>query len=133
MAKKRILIVEDDVECAAAYKELLEDEYDVAIAHDGSTALRLVGEAASPFDLLILDMMMPSGDELRTPDMGLSTGLETVRELDRRGVSIPTIVVSVVWEEEVTSQIRACGVRAVLQKPVRPPTKLLETVAEIIG
>jgi CheY-like chemotaxis protein len=133
VAKKRILIVEDDVECAAAYKELLEDDYDVEVAHDGSAGLRLVAEARAPFDLLVLDMMMPSGEDLQTPDMGLSTGLATMRELNRRGLSIPTIVISVVWEEDVTSQIRACGVRAVLQKPVRPPTKLLETVAEIIG
>jgi CheY-like chemotaxis protein len=133
VAKKRILIVEDDVECAVAYRELLEDDYDVALAHDGTAGLKLITEADPPFDLLILDMMMPSGEEIRTKDMGLSTGLETMRELDRRGLCVPTIVVSVVWEEEVTSQIRACGARAVLQKPVRPPTKLLETVAEIIG
>ena len=133
MAKKRILIVEDDVECALGYQELLEDDYEVAVAHDGSTGLRMVEEAAAPFDLLILDMMMPSGEDLQTPDMGLSTGLETMRELEQRGVSIPTIVISVVWDEGMTAQIRARGARAVLQKPVRPSTKLLEAVAQVLA
>ena len=133
MAKKRILIVEDDVECALAYQELLEDEYDVTVAHDGSSGLKMVEEAEAPFDLLILDMMMPSGEDLQTPDMGLSTGLEAMKELENRGVAIPTIVISVVWDESITKQIRARGARAVLQKPVRPPAKLLEAVAQILG
>jgi len=133
MAKKRILIVEDDVECALAYKELLDDDYDVQVAHDGSTGLRLATESQPALDLLILDMMMPSGEAIATSDMGLSTGLETMKELNRQGIHIPTIVISVVWDESMTNQIRQHGAVAVLQKPVRPSTKLLETVAQVLG
>ncbi len=58
MDAKRILIVEDDADIAAIERDYLElGGYAVTIAPDGTTGL----EAAlhQPFDLLLLDVMMP--------------------------------------------------------------------------
>ena len=62
----RILVVDDDEECRAALKELLETHgYDVREAEDGRVALDEMVSSEKP-SLIILDIEMPrmSGTEL---------------------------------------------------------------------
>ena len=61
----RILIVEDEASIADAMSlNLREEGYDVSVARRGDDGLRLAQEG--PFDLLILDLMLPgvSGQEI---------------------------------------------------------------------
>jgi two-component system response regulator SaeR len=128
---KRVLVVEDDVECAEAYRELLNEAgYDVTLAHDGSTGLDLFGK--DNYDMAMLDIMMPSGDKLHTDDLGLSTGLEVVKQIRAKTETLPILVISVVWDEETSRSLRSLGVTEVLQKPVRPEA-LVRTVGQILG
>lgn len=61
MEKKKILLVDDDVDFAEATKIILESKsYDVFIAHDGQEGLKKV-QTEQP-DLIILDVMMPEMD-----------------------------------------------------------------------
>lgn len=63
MELKRILIVEDDADIAAIERDYLElGGYAVTIAPDGTTGL----DAAlhQPFDLILLDVMLPGIDAL---------------------------------------------------------------------
>ncbi len=61
MEKKKILLVDDDVDFAEATKLILESKsYDVFIAHDGQEGLKKV-QTEQP-DLIILDVMMPEMD-----------------------------------------------------------------------
>ena len=61
MEKKKILLVDDDVDFAEATKLILESKsYDVILAHDGQECLNKV-HAVQP-DLIILDVMMPHMD-----------------------------------------------------------------------
>ena len=70
----RILIVEDDQAIAIALEDDLRMEgYSVEVAHDGETASRQAREA--PFDLILLDLMLPKKD-----------GFEVCREIRRAGV-----------------------------------------------
>ena len=70
----RILIVEDDQAIAIALEDDLRMEgYSVEVAHDGETASRRAREA--PFDLILLDLMLPKKD-----------GFEVCREIRRAGV-----------------------------------------------
>ena len=97
MELKRILIVEDDADIAAIERDYLElGGYAVTIAPDGTTGL----DAAlhQPFDLILLDVMLPGEDgfsilkKLRnTPALrrlpiimvtAKSSELDTVRGLD---------------------------------------------------
>src|SRR3954453_18831538 len=76
----RILLIEDEKKTAAFLaKGLREAGYTVEVAHDGEKGL---AEASSspPFDLLIVDVMLPKKD-----------GWEVVAELRRRNISTPVI------------------------------------------
>lgn len=57
--RSRVLVVDDDTEMCAMLKEYLtREQFDVALAHDGDGALRLV-EETSP-DIVLLDVSMPN-------------------------------------------------------------------------
>ena len=59
--KKRVLIVEDDLELAQIYETLLEGfDYDVTTASDGSLALKRV--LAQDMDAVLCDLRMPELD-----------------------------------------------------------------------
>jgi two-component system, OmpR family, response regulator MprA len=61
MAGSRILVVEDDPRLAATLERVLgADAYDVEAAGDGPDALRRARER--PFDLVVLDIMLPGLD-----------------------------------------------------------------------
>jgi len=81
MAGSRILVVEDDRPIAAMLERVLGTEgYDVDVANDGSEALRLARER--PFDLVVLDLMLPGLD-----------GIAVCRRL-RATSSIPILVLT---------------------------------------
>ena len=63
--KSRIMLVEDNVDETVLYKGELErdGDYEVLVAYDGEMALRLFSEQG-PFDLVILDSMMPGMDSI---------------------------------------------------------------------
>jgi two-component system, OmpR family, response regulator MprA len=81
MAGSRILVVEDDQPIAAMLERVLTTEgYDVELAHDGNEALRRARER--PFDLVVLDLMLPGID-----------GIAVCRRL-RETSSIPILVLT---------------------------------------
>src|SRR6266516_3299323 len=70
----RILVVEDERELAMGLEDDLKLEgYDVEVQSDGESASRRARE--KPFDLIILDVMLPRKD-----------GFEVCRELAPRGL-----------------------------------------------
>lgn len=67
----KILIIEDEFNLLALYKELLEDEgFDVTTSTNGKEGLSLA--LSQPFDLILLDLMLP----------GMS-GLDILKELKK--------------------------------------------------
>ncbi len=81
MAGSRILVVEDDPPVAAMLERVLGTEgYDVAIAGEGGDAIRRARER--PFDLVVLDLMLPGLD-----------GIAVCRRL-RAASSIPILVLT---------------------------------------
>ena len=81
----RLLVVEDDDTIRETVGEALRSEgYDVLTSSDGASALNLVlSECSNPFQLIVLDLMMP----------GLG-GLDFCRELRRINNTTPILVVS---------------------------------------
>lgn len=81
----RLLVVEDDDTIRETVGEALRSEgYDVLTSSDGASALNLVlTESSNPFQLIVLDLMMP----------GLG-GLDFCRELRRINNTTPILVVS---------------------------------------
>jgi two-component system response regulator MprA len=73
MSGSRILVVEDDPRLAATLERVLAAEnHDVEVAADGTTALRLARER--PFDLVVLDIMLPGLDGIAVCKRLRSTG-----------------------------------------------------------
>lgn len=78
----RILLVEDDTRTAAFIKKGLNQAgFVVTHAHDGEEGLHLA--AMEPFDVAVVDIMLPKMD-----------GLSLVNELRKKKVMIPIIVLS---------------------------------------
>jgi len=78
----RILVVEDEKKVAAFIKRGLEEEgYLVDAVHDGEEGVRLAQE--QPYELLILDVMLPRKD-----------GLSVVRELRQSGRVMPVLMLT---------------------------------------
>ena len=62
MLKPTILIVDDEKPTREGLRAALEDKYDVYIAEDGESAIRLIEEDG--FDVLLTDLRMPGVDGL---------------------------------------------------------------------
>ncbi len=76
---KRILIVEDEESLALALEnDLLREGYQVRVVADGDAAART--GVAEPWDLILLDVMLPGKD-----------GFEVCRELRRAGIQTPIL------------------------------------------
>lgn len=78
----KLLVVEDDKTVGQYVKRGLEEQQYIADwVTDGDEALRLVSTA--PYDLLILDLRLPG-----------MTGLEVLRNLRDRGLTLPVLVLT---------------------------------------
>lgn len=78
----RILIAEDDERLADAIARGLRQKlFAVDVVHDGARAL--VEAAVTPYDALILDVMLPR-----------ATGFEVARELRARGARVPILMLT---------------------------------------
>ena len=76
----KILIVEDDEAQRFLYhEELVEEGYDVVLAKNGAEALKCLDE--SPFDLIVLDIRMPT-----------MNGTEVLGKISSRHKEIPVII-----------------------------------------
>ena len=78
----RILVIEDERKLAAAIKDGLEsDDYAVTVAHTGEDGFYLL--CKQPFDLTILDVMLPGRD-----------GFEILGSLREQGLKIPILLLT---------------------------------------
>jgi two-component system response regulator MprA len=77
----RVLVVDDDPAVRSAIARALRIDYDVDEAVDGADAL--AQHSTTPFDAIVLDLLMPEVN-----------GLEVSRALRRRGDAVPVLVVT---------------------------------------
>ena len=74
--RTRVLIVEDEKKVANALREGLEDEgYQVVVEHSGEGAIARVG--AEPFDVALVDLMLPGVDGLHVVSKLRGSGHDT--------------------------------------------------------
>jgi DNA-binding response OmpR family regulator len=107
-----ILVVEDEQKMAKALQEGLEaDEYSVQVAHTGEEGFYLV--QAQPFDLVILDVMLPGHD-----------GFEILATLRKRGIKTPVMLLT--SRDSVEDRVRGLdtGADDYLVKPFAFPELL---------
>ncbi len=126
--KKRILVVDDDVDYVESTKGLLEAHgFEVMCAYDGEEGLKLA-EREKP-DLMILDVMMASSTE----------GFEVARKIPENPAlkGMPVIMVTGIRREmKLTYGFEPDSswlpVNRVLEKPVEP-AKLMATVKQALA
>ncbi len=125
MARKNVLLIDDDAVFTEAVSAILETKYDVRIANNGTEGLKAVADRHP--ELIVLDVMMDH----------ISEGFDVARSLrtDPETKEIPIIMLTGVDEVynirmEVDESWVPCD--KYLQKPVAPP-ELLGHVNELIG
>jgi two-component system response regulator CpxR len=107
MANTSILLVDDDHEmCEMLVEYLQRSSFDVLAEHDGLAALGRVEKA--PFDLIILDVMLPSLD-----------GFEVLKTI-RKSLATPVIMLTARGEDVDSILGLELGADDYLSKPFNP-------------
>ncbi|MEO8466132.1 MAG: response regulator transcription factor [Gammaproteobacteria bacterium] len=116
-ASAHILVVDDEAHLAAGIAENLEAEgYRTSVAHDGLGGLERM--RAEPFDLVLLDVMMPNMD-----------GLELCARLRGEGVQTPVLFLTVKGDAEDRVRGFEAGGDDYLTKPFHLRELLLRVAA----
>jgi CheY-like chemotaxis protein len=118
-SRTRILIVDDDAAITATFENILGGEgYDVATATDGDQAIDRA--AREPFDVVLLDLVMPGID-----------GLDALRRLRKVAPRARIIILSAYIEPDREAEAFRLGAEAVLSKPP-DLNKLLRFLGELM-
>lgn len=101
----RILVVEDEKKLAGFIRKGLEEHgFTVAVSHDGDKAYALA--CAEPYDLVVLDIMLPGRD-----------GLSILKNLRDRKNTVPVILVTARSETDERVQGLNLGADDYIAKP----------------
>lgn len=103
----RILVVEDEQHLADGLRFNLEAEgYQVQVVESGEEALELLNTQSVPFDLLVLDVMLPGRD-----------GFSVIAELRQAAQFIPTLMLTARGHADDILRGFAAGADDYLAKP----------------
>ena len=103
----KILLVEDEQKLADALGRGLQHEgYAVDIVPDGKKAMTRISLHRSDYDLVILDLMLPSMD-----------GLEICKQVREMNITIPILVLTARAETETKVELLLSGADDYLVKP----------------
>jgi DNA-binding response OmpR family regulator len=101
----RVLVVEDEKKTASFIRKALQAEgFAVDVCHNGADALTIV--KVTPFDSLVLDIMLPGRD-----------GLSVLRQLRESGNQIPVLLLSARGEVDERVEGLDAGADDYLPKP----------------
>lgn len=115
-----ILLVDDNQDGILARRSILQETgYQVVTAHDGSEALQRLEEQT--FDLVITDYKMKPVD-----------GLSLIKEIRRRGLSVPIILLSG-FADQIGLTPASTGADAVLQKSSSEVPALLRSTKRLLA
>lgn len=124
--RPRVLLIEDHPESASWLQITLKPiAEEVAVAPDGSDALRLITESEKPFDVILLDVHLPP------PWDGFGL-LEEIRSRYPAYREVPVVVESAYVDGEVRRRAEELGVAGFLSKPLEK-YQLMQVLAEALG
>lgn len=125
LTKLKVLVCDDNKNAREIIYEYLErftfEPFSVA---SGDEAIDIIKNSnANPFDLLIIDWMMPNKD-----------GLETVKEIVADvSIKLPKIImITSFGREEIENKAKYLGIDAFLIKPITP-SQLFDKILELFG
>jgi len=123
----KVLVIDDNESSLLAFKEMLETlTFRVSLAtsgEDGINQLTLAQEDEEPFDLILMDLMMPGMD-----------GLETARHIGslQKKSTLPIILMISHHDDKIRKQAKELNLAGFLIKPITPSV-LFNAVAEVFG
>jgi len=104
-ARGRILVVDDDAGITSTFQKILQGEgYDVETATDGAEAIELARQ--SPFDFVLLDLVMPRMD-----------GLTALHYLNTVAPQARVVILSAHLGRNWEAEALRLGAAAVMPKP----------------
>lgn len=118
---KKILIVEDDFFIRDIYSKIFSQEgYDVSLAVDGEEALKQITSNPRPFDMILLDIMLPK-----------VTGLEVLKKLRQmaepiKGTSV--FILTNLGQQRVIEDAFKIGMDGYLIKSHITPQQLVQEI-----
>jgi PAS domain S-box-containing protein len=117
-----ILVVDDELSLREITKISLEsNNYKVLTASDGIEAIALYAQYKTEISAVLMDMMMPEMD-----------GLRTIRTLQKINPQLKIIATSGLASNDRMSEAAGVGVKAFLSKPYTVPT-LLKTLSSVLN
>jgi len=120
--KKSILIVDDDPEMLEELGEVLSNvDFDFDLASDGFEAGKKVYQNKP--DIILLDFKMPGMDGFAVCE---------ILHRDEETQNIPIIAISALKSDDEIRDIKQCGVREYLPKPINIK-KLIKSIRSILG
>ncbi len=102
--KKSLLIVDDDIAHRTMLRILLDWQYEIFEADDGSTAIEEAGKRH--FDLILMDIRMPE-----------VSGLEALDQIRSRRSDVPIVMMTAYFSDEIADQTKDRGAFDCLGKP----------------
>lgn len=122
MSKRKILVVDDEVELIKAMQLILgQAGYEVIVANDGQEGLEKA-KSQEP-DLIVLDLMLPKMDGHKVCGLLKS---------DTKHNKIPIIIFSAKAQQEDVQISKEIGADAYITKPFDPPV-LLAKIEELLS
>jgi len=121
-AKIKILLIEDEEVIVNMYKlRFIKAGYEVETARNGAWGLKLANQ--KPFDIIIMDMVMPAMD-----------GYKAIKRLksDDKTKNIPVIVISNSAQDADIERAKQCGAVNYLLKSQITPARLVKEVEKFV-
>jgi diguanylate cyclase (GGDEF)-like protein/PAS domain S-box-containing protein len=109
MSHEIVLVVDDNRQISDFLAETVLPGmgYDVQVARDANSAIKVVKQRNGNLDLMLLDLQLPD-----------LTGLDLLRRLAKDGFHIPTILMTGHGSEQVAAEAFRLGVHDYLSKPL---------------
>lgn len=122
-AAKKILIIEDETFIADLYaRELTKAGFQVQVANDGTTGLATLEQG--PFDLLLLDIMLP----------GIN-GLQVLKQWKMKNLmsTMPVLLLTNLGQDEVIKEAFNLGASGYLIKAAYTPQQIVNEVQNALA
>lgn len=122
MAKKILLIEDEEIMIGLLEKKLAQEGYEISVARDGIEGLEKMRKAKP--DLILLDIVMPK--------MGGFEVMERIKE-DKELKKIPIVIISNSGQPVEIDRARELGARDWLIKTEFDPQEVIDKVVKQIG
>jgi len=124
MAKRILLVEDEEIMIELLKKKLSKEGYEIFVARDGEEGLRKMREMEPKPDLILLDIIMPR-----------KGGFEVMEEMakDENLKNIPVIVISNSGQPVELDKAKKLGAKDWLIKTEFDPNSVIEKVKKQIG